>query len=247
MSRDATQHVGGWHRVGGVLSTPVRRLVIGAAAVSLSVPGALLLHSPASAEQPASVVATSDTEPPPETAPEEPPAESAPAPPAQEDDDSNWLLFIVLLSILVAGVAVVLSFLGRNDRRPATAPSPVGTDAHREQHNVMGTAQWFHDQLSVQLLGSPPDQALARWQYERSRVQSIATAANQQAISADDPWHLLANSVLLLSGAIDTLLGLQVQQPPNDEAVQEAQAVANARRRQLQALLVTMWPMVQTP
>jgi hypothetical protein len=227
-----------------VLSTPVRRLVIGAAAVSLSVPGALLFDSPISAEQSVSVVATPDTEPPAETTPAEPPAESAPAP---QEDDNNWLLFIVLLAVLVAGVAVVLSLLGRNDRRPASASSPVSSDSHREQHNIMGTAQWFHDQLAVQLLGSPPDQALARWQYERSRVQSIAAAANQQAMSADDPWHLLANSILLLSGSIDTLLGLQVQQPRNDEAVQEAQSVANARQRQLQALLVTMWPMVQTP
>ena len=67
------------------------------------------------------------------------------------------------------------------------------------------------------------------------------------AIDADDPWHLLANSVLLLAGALDTLLGLQVQQPRNDDAVQDAQAGVSARQRQLQALLSTMWPMVQTP
>lgn len=230
-----------------MLSTPLRRLALGVTAVSLSVPGALLFDSPVSAEHPAVVVATPDTEPPPEETPAEPPAESAPPAPAPEEDDNNWLLFVALLAVLVAGVAVVLSLLSRNDQRPASGQNRLGADAHREQHNIMGTAQWFHDQLSVQLLGSPPDQALARWQYERPRVQSIAAAANQQAISADDPWHLLANSVLLLSGAIDTLLGLQVQQPRNDDAVQQATEVANARRRQLQALLVTMWPMVQTP
>ena len=128
------------------MSTPVRRLVIGAAAVSLSVPGALLFDSPISAEQSVSVVATPDTEPPAETTPAEPPAESAPAP---QEDDNNWLLFIVLLAVLVAGVAVVLSLLGRNDRRPASASSPVSSDSHREQHNIMGTAEPYKTPVST--------------------------------------------------------------------------------------------------
>ena len=202
----------------------------------------LLLDSTVSAA-PALIETTPPTEPPPETTPPDTaPSDTTPAESVPSDDDNTAILFLVLLiGVLIIGIVVIVSALNRRH----APPKQTSADAGREQHNLIGAAQWFHDQLSFQLMASPPDQALQRWSYERRRIESIVLAANQQARGPDDPWHLMANSVTLLMGSLDSLLGLRAQKPPNSQAIVEATTATTHRRSELQALLATMWPMVQ--
>lgn len=178
-----------------------------------------------------------DTEPPPVT---EAPAVTTP-PDSEDDNSAAWLLLILGLGGLIIAIVVIVSALTKRDT-PARVPA---ADAYREQNNVMGAAQWFQDQLALQLMAAPPDQALQRWSYERRRIESIVVAANQQAHRPDDPWYLLANSVTALMGSLDTALSLRGQHPTNATAVAEADNTVGQRRRELQGVLTTMWPMVQ--
>lgn len=157
-----------------------------------------------------------------------------------DDDNGVWFLLLILIVALIIGVIAIISALNRRDPRPTT----TAADNAREQRNVMNAAQWFQGTLAPQLIVEPPDQALQRWGAERRRVESVIAASQLQAKGPDDPWALLSQSVVELTTALDQLIGLRAQRPPDPAAIADSAAVTNHRRDQLGSVLTTMWPMV---
>lgn len=233
-----------------------------ALSLSITVVGLVGITEHSSATQlPAAGLALPATTPPetapPETAPPEtiPPETAAPdtiptSVPAAEEDDGidvgTWLLitlFIVLAIIIVS--AVVTSISRRSSRKttpPAAAPvtpAPLNDAAHQ----LVASAQWIHDQLSLELLAAAPVQAAQRWSVERTRIDNVVIGTQAEASRSNNAtWLQLGQFLSELASAIDTNLQLRVQEPPNMGLVQESANVITARRSDIQAAINLLRP-----
>ena len=228
-----------------------------ALSLSITVVGLVGIAQHSSATQlPAAGLALPATTPP-ETAPPEtiPPETAAPdtiptSVPAAEEDDGidvgTWLLitlFIVLAIIIVS--AVVTSISRRSSRKttpPAAAPvtpAPLNDAAHQ----LVASAQWIHDQLSLELLAAAPVQAAQRWSVERTRIDNVVIGTQAEASRSNNAtWLQLGQFLSELASAIDTNLQLRVQEPPNMGLVQESANVITARRSDIQAAINLLRP-----
>ena len=191
-------------------------------------------------------LATAPPEPPPTDAPPETPSPTAPTTDAggggADDAETRWLL----IALIAGGVVVLAVGLAAFLRRPGATRAEADVTARREQASVLATAQWFHDQLSVELLTAPVEQTTPRWAEERRRIDHLVLVATRHSTSRDDLWAQLAGAAASLSQAIDTSLQLRVQQPPNRAMITDADSVTARRRAELGAVLGALWPSVRS-
>lgn len=188
---------------------------------------------------------------------------AAPAPPVTtpvdpDDDgsDTDWALIIVAI---VAGVAVIIALIAAfsassRRRRPPPPPRQASGSAPHQQPQqqqstqvaLLSTAQWVHDQLSLELMAADPRQALARWAVERSRLDNVAIGAQQQyAAGQGDPWQSLSQMMTLLASSLDTNLNVRAQDQPDARLIAESTEVVTRHRATLQQLLAAMWPLTR--
>lgn len=166
-------------------------------------------------------------------APEQP--QPAPETPVEPDpvtptDDSALPVLLGLVLIVLAVVVLVAVFTRRSKptdgQRPAPAPTP--------QVDVLTTAQWIHDHLTLELLAAAPTDALARWNVERSRVDSVAIAAQQQYAQGNgDGWNTLSQTMTALGSSLDTNLRLRAQDPVDPTLLTQSTDVVNRERSAL--------------
>jgi len=190
------------------------------------------------------------TTPPDTAAPETtPPDTAAPATtpdtvaPDNGGSDTDWLpiVLVVILGIIIISVLVALM----SRKKPATAAGTV-TPTASPQAEILSTAQWIHDQLSLELMAAAPAAALQRWAVERTRVDNVAIQAQQQFTAGyGEAYQRLGQSMSQLGVSLDTALQLRNQQPPNAQLIQEATNVVNQGRANVQTLLTAIWPTVQ--
>jgi hypothetical protein len=156
------------------------------------------------------------------------------------DDDTPWLA-IIAIAVVVAGLIGFLVSRAAPSRSSSSAgAAPVGNSARTD---VLGAAQWVNDQLALEVLAATPEQATQRWAVERSRVDSIAIRANQQAHGADaSSWVLLGQILAAVGSSLDNAVTLRGQPEPNPALIQQAVDVVNGHRRQLAGQLGAMWP-----
>jgi hypothetical protein len=158
-------------------------------------------------------------------------------------DDIDWGTIILVTILGIAVIALIIALMSR--RKPTTAGGTV-TPTASSQSEILSTAQWIHDQLSLELLAAAPAAALQRWTVERTRVDNVAIRAQQQFTQGyGEAWQSLGSAMSQLGTSLDTVLQLRNQQPPNAQLIQQANDVVGRRRADLQLLLTAIWPTVQ--
>jgi len=178
------------------------------------------------------------TAPPATDAPETaPPGTNAPetAPPEPEDPDDdegrNWGPILAIV-IGIAALLAIVSALSKR-RKPAAPPRP---DPRRQ---LVSTARWIHDQLSLELLALPAADSQQRWNAERGRLDQLSIDLRVQAAERDpEVWTNLSNAVSALAASLDTAVRLRATADVDDQLVREAVAIANRQRAELQTRLV---------
>ncbi|MET0662660.1 MAG: hypothetical protein ABWZ42_05975 [Ilumatobacteraceae bacterium] len=197
---------------------------------------------------------------PPETAPAETaPPETIPAAvpdsvPAAADADGEddgidvgtWLLVTLIVVLAIIVVSAVVGGIGRRSKgKPAppaagaVPPAPVNDAAHQ----LLASAQWVHDQLSLELMAAAPAQAQQRWSVERTRIDNIVIGTQAEASRVNSAsWLQLGQFLTELAAAIETNLQLRMQDPPNLGLVQESANVITARRNDIQAAINLLRP-----
>ncbi len=194
---------------------------------------------PASAQSPGSDGsdgAPADTAPPetspPETAPGNGDGGSDGGASGEDSDDSNLRLILLAGLGLVALLALLVALSSSRARRRSevtrAAPATPGRD-------LLGNAQWLHDQLSLELVGLPGADALRRWQSERPRLDEMAMAAQRHAAGSGGPaFREVAAGISALGQAIDTSCRVRSQAGVDPEVAAETVSVVNRHRGELQ-------------
>lgn len=152
------------------------------------------------------------------------------------DGGVDWLT-VAIIAALAAIIAVGLSMLISRRRTPPAVERRV--PAARPSTNpslgarVLSDVQWFHDQLSLELLVGSAAEARGRWLVERPRVELMQRTA--QELGAHNPgsgWPELAGAVAALETALDTATNIRTSADPT--TITEAANVVNRRRQELQ-------------
>lgn len=187
-----------------------------------------------------------DTVAPPDTSPITIAPDTTPITIAPDNGGSgtDWLPILIVVILGIVLISILVALMSR--RKPAPAATTPVTPAASPQSEIMSTAQWIHDQLSLELLAAAPAAGLQRWSSERSRLDNVAIRANQQFTEGrGEAWQGLGQSMSQLGAALDTSLQLRNQDPPNAQLIQESSNVVTRRRGELQLLLTAIWPTVQ--
>jgi hypothetical protein len=152
---------------------------------------------------------------------------------------------IVLLVAAIVVIAVLMS--RRAPSTPAPRTSPVTTSASSSPAaQLLGTAQWIHDQLSLDLMAAAAPAAAALWGTERARLKEVGITAQQQwAAGGGDTWQSLAQSMSALEGALATNITLRSQDYVDAHSVHESTTVVNRQRAMLQQEINDLWPTIQ--
>jgi len=157
--------------------------------------------------------------------------------------DIDWFPIVLVADLGIILISLLVALLSRRKPAPATT---AARPAASQQSQIMSTAQWVHDQLSLEILAAAPAAGLQRWTVERSRLDNIAIGANQQFTEGHgEAWQRLGQSTSQLGAALDTTLQLRNQEPPNAQLIQESTDVVTRRRGEMQMLLTAIWPSVQ--
>jgi hypothetical protein len=165
-----------------------------------------------------------------------------------DDSDVPWPLIIAIAAVAIALIALIATAAGRR-RRPSSAGGAApyrASTADQDKGYALGAAQWIHDHFSAELLSATPGQAAQRWNADRGRLDD-ATIRAQRFSGGDDGimWQRLGQSLSLLGTSLDSYIQLRNQDPPNQQLIEEAYAVANRHRAELGQQLAALWPTVQ--
>ena len=186
------------------------------------------------------------TEVPPSTAattPESPSTTVAP----EEDAGSgvDWGLIAVIVAI-IAVAALLFGLISSATRRRSQAKGSL----ERRLAHLVGGAEWIHDQASLDLVGGTytPDRLRGAWEDTRRRMNDLGAEATALAVDAHDQQlqqqlRALSHSLGLLAGALDTSVGLRIQDARDPGAAMAASAsadVVNQRRYDLMAAIVPL-------
>ena len=185
---------------------------------------------------------------PPETAPPEAVPGTVPAVAEAEEDDGidvgTWLLITVFIVLAFIIVSAVVTGIGRRSKKTGAAAAPVPTaPVNDAPHQLLASAEWMHDQLSLELMAAAPTQALQRWAVERTRIDNIVIGTQAEASRLNSAsWLQLGQFLSELAAAIETNVQLRMQEPPNVGLVQESANVITARRNDIQAAINLLRP-----
>ncbi|MCB0966540.1 MAG: hypothetical protein R2705_21010 [Ilumatobacteraceae bacterium] len=172
----------------------------------------------------------------------EPTEAPAPEPTASPDDGTtddgdNSELWLVLLGILAVGAIFAVILASRRSSADATPYSTTTVDRRTE---LIATAAWIHDQLTLEILAMPPAEAQQRWFVERSRIDQLAIDGRTMAASGyREMWDQLAIILGQLTTSIDTALRVGTMQGADPNLVAEAVNNAHGRRAELGAWVAT--------
>jgi hypothetical protein len=148
-------------------------------------------------------------------------------------DWQTVMIIAAVIGIIVVGLSMIVS------RRRAPRPIERRIPAARPATNpslgarVVRDVQWFHDQLSLELLVGSAAEARGRWLVERPRVELMQRTA--QELGAHNPgsgWPELAGAITELSISLDTATNIRTSADPT--TITEAANVVNRRRQELQ-------------
>jgi hypothetical protein len=164
-----------------------------------------------------------------------PPGTGVPATsvPGVADDDSGFPGWLVPVGAVLAVAAIAGLWFGGRRRGEADR------DTSR-QRQAIALAGWIHDQLSLEVLASPPVDASRRWEQERNRVDQLTIEARTFAAVADaEMWDRLVQVLRELSTSIDVALRLRSTPDADQDLVRESVTIANRHRSELAAWITT--------
>lgn len=172
---------------------------------------------------------------------ENPPVDETPDPVDDGADDESGdgggnTVFLGLIAFLALALIGVLMMSGRSRgrtptevptfRRPNPEPGPA--------QELLGETAWLHDQLSMEVLRGPADQAHRRWQNERSRIDAMTREAQQLAATTQrGEWRDLAASISTVGASIDSAIVTRLDASSDPSIVHETIEVVNRNRGQL--------------
>lgn len=141
----------------------------------------------------------------------------------------GWLVPVLVALALAIVVAVVVSSRRRRDQPAATDP----------RNQLVATARWIHDQLSLELLALPPADAQRRWASDRVRFDQLSIDARALAMQSEpEVWNQLASIVDALASSIDTAVRVRATEGADVDLARESVAIANRHRGELDAWIV---------
>ena len=177
------------------------------------------------------------------TTPESP--ETTVAPEEDGGSDVDWGLILAIVAII--GVAALLfGLIAAAARRRSQAKGSLD----RRLAHLVGGAEWIHDQASLDLVGGTytPDRLRGAWEDTRRRMNDLGAEATALAVDAHDQQlqqqlRALSHSLGLLAGALDTSVGLRLQDARDPGTAMAASASAeavNQRRHDLRAAILPL-------
>jgi hypothetical protein len=191
-----------------------------------TVPGGAVTDAPVVIDAPVATDSPAAT-----GAPAVPDAAPASAPDGANDGSGlpGWL---VPVGAALAAIAVAALWFGR--RRG-------GRDRETSrQRQAIALAGWIHDQLSLELLASPPADAVRRWEQERNRVDQLTIEGRAFAAVEDtEMWDRLVRVLHELSTSIDVVLRLRSVPGTDQDLVRESVTIANRHRAELAVWVTT--------
>ena len=153
--------------------------------------------------------------------------------PSVADDDSSVPGWLIPVGAVLAVIVVVASWFAQRRR------GDRGRDTSR-QGRAIALAGWIHDHLSLEVLASPPADALRRWEQERNRVDQLTIEARAFAAVEDtEMWDRLVLVLRELSTSIDVALRLRNAPTTDPDLVRESVTIANRHRAELAAWITT--------
>jgi hypothetical protein len=165
----------------------------------------------------------------------------------EEDGGSDVDWGPILIIVAVIGVAaLVFGLISSAARRRSQAKGSLD----RRLSHVVGGAEWIHDQASLDLVGGTytPDRLRGAWEDTRRRMNDLGAEATALAVDAHDQQlqqqlRALSHSLGLLAGALDTSVGLRLQDARDPGTAMAASAsadVVNQRRHDLMAAIIPL-------
>jgi len=164
---------------------------------------------------------------------------------AAGDDSVDWGLIALIAGIALVVILLVALIAGAASRRRRTQGM-----LRRRIAQVVGGAEWVHDQASLDLMGATqsPERLRAGWDDTRRRINNLGSEATAIAVDADDEalaheLRTLSHSLGLLAGALDTSVGLRLQggdAPGARAAIDESFVTVSERRYELEAALAPL-------
>jgi hypothetical protein len=195
--------------------------------------------------------ATATTESPATTSPPETQAPASTVAPTLPTDEStggssiDWGT-VAIVAAIVAAIALLVALVGGAASRRRRAQASVNSRVAQ----VVGGAEWIHDQASLELIGftQSPERLRPAWEDTRRRINDLGAQASAIAVDAKDEalsqqLHALTHALGLLGGALDTSVGLRLQRgndPGTRAAVDESFVTVNDRRHELHRALVPL-------
>lgn len=221
------------------------RAVAVAVAVATLVPVGLAVAPATTVHAAPVVVETTPPAPEPTTPPPDAPAPTVAPGEDAGDDGVDWVPIALIALGVLALILILGMVLGRGSTRRTAAPARR-SPAPSQQANLLSTAQWIHDQLTLELAAADPASAAQRWAHERSRLDDVAIGAQQQwQQGGGEAWQTLAQTMSSLGAAVDTNVTLRAQTPPDPTLIAESTQVVNRHRAALHQLITAMWPSVR--
>jgi len=196
-------------------------------------------------EPPATITPT--TEPPPSIATTTPVGPDTTLAPAEEEEgsDVDWALILTIVAIVVVA-ALLFGLISAATRRRSQAKGSL----NRRISHLVGGAEWIHDQASLDLVGGTytPDRLHSAWEDTRRRMNDLGAEATALAVDAHDKQlqqelRVLSHSIGLLAGALDTSVGLRLQDRQDASTAMAAGASAEAVNQRRHDLMVAIIPL----
>jgi len=122
----------------------------------------------------------------PDTTPDTTPATVVTTPatvaPDNGGSDIDWFPIVLVAVLGIVLISILVALMSR--RKPAPAPAAAArpaSPAASPQSEIMSTAQWVHDQLSLEILAAAPAAGLQRWTAARQRCDQGESAIHRRS------------------------------------------------------------------
>ena len=167
-----------------------------------------------------------------------------------DEDTVRWVVLGIVAVVALIVIGAVASSMGRRRQQEQSRHAGERRVAQERIGRVVGGADWVHDQVALEVLGTTADPQRLRmnWDDARRRIHDLSSEATTLAVNSDPDTELalrnLSRTLGALAGAIDTNVQLRVSAAPDDAAAQEALRASNlaveSRRTDLQAAIAPL-------